>query len=79
MATLQPHNTSEWQLYRVLQRANLLQYYDTFIAQGKIQGSHVNVNLKSQCYHYQRGFALYMYLIYMYCNFYNSRKILWLT
>ena len=34
MATSQPTNTSEWQLYRVLQRANLLQYYETFIAQG---------------------------------------------
>ncbi|KAL5010574.1 hypothetical protein ScPMuIL_012879 [Solemya velum] len=34
MTTSQPHNASEWQLYRVLQRANLLQYYDTFIAQG---------------------------------------------
>ncbi|XP_067686825.1 titin homolog isoform X1 [Haliotis asinina] len=34
MATTQPSNASEWQLYRVLQRANLLQYYDTFIAQG---------------------------------------------
>lgn len=35
MATTQPSNASEWQLYRVLQRANLLQYYDTFIAQGE--------------------------------------------
>ncbi|XP_041371937.1 NGFI-A-binding protein 1-like isoform X2 [Gigantopelta aegis] len=34
MATSQPTNSSEWQLYRVLQRANLLQYYETFIAQG---------------------------------------------
>lgn len=34
MTSNQPKNTSEWQLYRVLQRANLLQYYDTFIAQG---------------------------------------------
>ncbi|KAJ8306816.1 hypothetical protein KUTeg_014900 [Tegillarca granosa] len=34
MTTTQPRNSSEWQLYRVLQRANLLQYYDTFIAQG---------------------------------------------
>ncbi|XP_055995872.1 NGFI-A-binding protein 1-like isoform X2 [Ostrea edulis] len=34
MSSIQPGNTSEWQLYRVLQRSNLLQYYDTFIAQG---------------------------------------------
>ncbi|XP_045208072.2 NGFI-A-binding protein homolog isoform X2 [Mercenaria mercenaria] len=34
MTTTQPSNASEWQLYRVLQRANLLQYYDTFVAQG---------------------------------------------
>ncbi|XP_064595424.1 uncharacterized protein LOC135462023 isoform X2 [Liolophura sinensis] len=34
MTTTNPSNTSEWQLYRVLQRANLLQYYDVFIAQG---------------------------------------------
>ncbi|XP_059092562.1 NGFI-A-binding protein homolog isoform X2 [Tigriopus californicus] len=32
--TNQPSNESELQLYRVLQRANLLQYYDVFIAQG---------------------------------------------
>ncbi|CDW55001.1 NCD2 and NCD1 domain containing protein [Trichuris trichiura] len=29
-----PSSPSEWQLYLVLQRANLLQYYDTFISQG---------------------------------------------
>ncbi|ESO86781.1 hypothetical protein LOTGIDRAFT_128532 [Lottia gigantea] len=34
MTTAQPSNTSEWQLYKVLQRANLLQYYQVFIAQG---------------------------------------------
>ncbi|XP_025077946.1 NGFI-A-binding protein 1-like isoform X5 [Pomacea canaliculata] len=34
MTTSQPSNASEWQLYNVLKRANLLQYYDTFIAQG---------------------------------------------
>ncbi|KAL4228741.1 negative regulation of transcription [Mactra antiquata] len=34
MSTSQPTNASEWQLYRVLQRANLIQYYDTFVAQG---------------------------------------------
>lgn len=34
MTTAQPSNASEWQLYRVLQRANLLQYYDTFVSQG---------------------------------------------
>lgn len=33
--TAQPSNESELQLYRVLQRANLLAYYDTFICQGK--------------------------------------------
>ena len=33
--TTQPGNESELQLYRVLQRANLLTYFDTFIAQGK--------------------------------------------
>ncbi|XP_022246862.1 NGFI-A-binding protein 1-like isoform X2 [Limulus polyphemus] len=32
--TSQPANESELQLYRVLQRANLLNYYDTFICQG---------------------------------------------
>merc|ERR1719295_2503541 len=32
--TSQPTNDSELQLYRVLQRANLLNYYDTFISQG---------------------------------------------
>ena len=35
MSSIQPGNPSEWQLYKVLQRSNLLQYYDTFIAQGK--------------------------------------------
>lgn len=30
----QPNNFSEWQLLAVLHRANLLQYYDDFIAQG---------------------------------------------
>ncbi|XP_076437184.1 NAB transcription cofactor mab-10-like isoform X2 [Babylonia areolata] len=34
MTTSQPSNASELQLYNVLKRANLLQYYDTFIAQG---------------------------------------------
>ena len=33
--TSHPSNESELQIYRVLQRANLLAYYDTFIAQGK--------------------------------------------
>lgn len=33
--TSQPTNESELQLYRVLQRANLLSYYDTFICQGE--------------------------------------------
>ena len=33
--TSQPTNDSELQLYRVLQRANLLNYYDTFISQGE--------------------------------------------
>ncbi len=33
--TGQPSNESELQLFRVLQRAKLLSYYDTFIAQGK--------------------------------------------
>merc|ERR1719510_2332640 len=32
--TSHPSNESELQIYRVLQRANLLAYYDTFIAQG---------------------------------------------
>ena len=35
--TSKPTNESELQLYRVLQRANLLSYYDTFIAQGKLR------------------------------------------
>lgn len=34
--TFQPTNESELQLYRVLQRSNLLSYYDTFISQGKL-------------------------------------------
>ncbi|XP_066949780.1 NGFI-A-binding protein homolog isoform X10 [Macrobrachium rosenbergii] len=36
--TSQPTNESELQLYRVLQRANLLNYYDTFISQGSVKG-----------------------------------------
>ncbi|CAI4223687.1 unnamed protein product [Auanema sp. JU1783] len=32
--TAQPTSFSEWQLLAVLQRANLVQYYDTFITQG---------------------------------------------
>ncbi|XP_050731099.1 NGFI-A-binding protein homolog isoform X13 [Eriocheir sinensis] len=36
--TSQPSNESELQLYRVLQRANLLNYYDTFISQGRVKG-----------------------------------------
>ena len=35
MTTSRPTNESELQQYRVLERANLLQYYDTFISQGK--------------------------------------------
>jgi len=31
----QPNNLSEWMLNLVLQRANLVQYFDTFISQGK--------------------------------------------
>ena len=34
LTTTQPSNSSEFQLYNLLKRANLLQYYDTFIAQG---------------------------------------------
>ncbi|XP_052806773.1 NGFI-A-binding protein 1-like isoform X2 [Mya arenaria] len=34
MTTATPSTESEWQLHRVLLRANLLQYYDTFVAQG---------------------------------------------
>ena len=34
--TAQPTNEAELQLYRVLQRANLLTYYDTFISCGKV-------------------------------------------
>ncbi|CAG5131642.1 unnamed protein product, partial [Candidula unifasciata] len=34
MATIQPSSDSEWQLYQVLQRANLLNYFETFISQG---------------------------------------------
>ncbi|XP_043193286.1 NGFI-A-binding protein homolog isoform X3 [Amphibalanus amphitrite] len=36
--TSQPTNESELQLYRVLQHANLLSYYDVFISQGKRRG-----------------------------------------
>ena len=32
-----PTNESELQLYRVLQRANLLKYYDSFISHGELQ------------------------------------------
>ncbi|XP_052073649.1 uncharacterized protein LOC127711594 isoform X4 [Mytilus californianus] len=35
MATNQPQNLLEWQLHCVLKRANLLQYYDSFIGQGE--------------------------------------------
>ena len=35
MTTIKPENISELQLYRVLERANLLQYYITFINQGE--------------------------------------------
>ena len=35
--TSQPTNESELQLYRVLQHANLLSYYDTFISQGQCE------------------------------------------
>lgn len=45
MSSIQPGNPSEWQLYRVLQRSNLLQYYDTFIAQGKSLRSRIMCNL----------------------------------
>ncbi|ELU18269.1 hypothetical protein CAPTEDRAFT_166697 [Capitella teleta] len=34
MSRSQPSSDSEIQLYQILQRANLLQYYDTFISQG---------------------------------------------
>ena len=36
MTTSRPSTESELQQYRVLERANLLQYYDTFISQGTI-------------------------------------------
>ncbi|PIO64060.1 hypothetical protein TELCIR_14324, partial [Teladorsagia circumcincta] len=32
-----PTSISEWQLLAVLQRANLVQYYDMFISQGKTE------------------------------------------
>ncbi|CAG2223287.1 NAB [Mytilus edulis] len=35
MSTNQPQNLSEWQLYCVLKRTNLLQYYDSFVRQGE--------------------------------------------
>ncbi|XP_063406073.1 uncharacterized protein LOC134690032 [Mytilus trossulus] len=35
MATNQPQNLTEWQLHDVLQKVNLLQYYDSFIREGK--------------------------------------------
>ncbi|VDI31254.1 Hypothetical predicted protein, partial [Mytilus galloprovincialis] len=35
MASSQPQNLIEWQLHCVLKRANLLQYYDSFIRQGE--------------------------------------------
>ena len=44
--TNHPSNESELQIYRVLQRANLLSYYDTFIAQGKYHGDHTMVQRK---------------------------------
>ena len=42
--TSQPTNDSELQLYRVLQRANLLNYYDTFISQGEGEGGTIQNN-----------------------------------
>ena len=42
--TSQPTNDSELQLYRVLQRANLLNYYDTFISQGEREGGTIQNN-----------------------------------
>ena len=36
MASSQPENSIEWQLHCVLKRASLLQYYDSFIKQGKV-------------------------------------------
>ena len=35
---IQPTTETELQLFRVLQRANLLQYYDIFISQGEHLG-----------------------------------------
>ncbi|CAC5387179.1 NAB [Mytilus coruscus] len=35
MTTNPPQNLSEWQLHRVLQTVNLLQYYDNFIREGE--------------------------------------------
>ena len=45
--TVQPSNESELQLYRVLQRANLLTYFDTFIAQGKNKRKHMHMTIDS--------------------------------
>jgi len=38
MNGIEPRSTGELQLYKVLHRANLLGYYDTFISQGKKLG-----------------------------------------
>lgn len=49
--TSQPSNESELQLYRVLQRANLLNYYDTFISQGRVKGHYeTTVSIVSSIY-----------------------------
>ncbi|CAG2108314.1 unnamed protein product, partial [Medioppia subpectinata] len=46
--TSQPANESELQLYRVLQRANLLLYYDTFICQDHLEAMTSNNSVKPE-------------------------------
>ena len=68
--TSQPTNDSELQLYRVLQRANLLNYYDTFISQGEREGGTIQNNQHTK--YWRKGIhALSCWVTALKCKFNN--------
>lgn len=46
-----PQNEAELQLYRVMQRASLLSYYDTLLEMGKEYSFLIYFNIKMQYLH----------------------------
>lgn len=46
VSTSAPQNEAELQLYRVLQRASLLAYYDTLLEMGKYKANRIKIYMK---------------------------------